>query len=411
MLKLFIKYNGFTCLAILGLLTYIFVTQSSLSNLLVIGITGFFWLFNLFLLRKTTDKPELIEDQVKDPETSFHGSAGLHDLVVNVNETLGDGVRSLKNEIQQVSNLVSDTVHILNDSFYGLNDQAQKQGEVMSSLAGRMHQDVQQDEDEESNALTINSFVDRTSDTLKTFVKVLMDNSKHSMDIVNRIDELSEDLENIFHVLSDVKTIADQTNLLALNAAIEAARAGEAGRGFAVVADEVRTLSLNSNKLNDQIKSRIEKAQGALEQTKSIVGQSASQDMNIVITSKGEVDGMLKALVSLEEEIDGTLQKAGDINNDIAAKTASAVRSLQFEDIVRQVSEHAENKVDQIWHFIEHVTEGLCSIDSSHNQQEYYDNIAALKDELKRVGDTISEAPLRNPAEQKSMEAGGVDLF
>lgn len=383
------------------------------------------WFIANCVLNKNTNKNNKDAKVIIAGQDDFHGSSNLKSVVFDMNAVLNKSVNSLKTELSQVSSLVHDSVDNLNKSFHGLNEETQFQQKNMLDLVGRMkdkstvydneeilsEEDHQDDGIEQKKAISIHDFAEQTSDILVLFVKVLVENSKHGMDVVERIDDLSNELEDIFKVLSDIKTIADQTNLLALNAAIEAARAGDAGRGFAVVADEVRNLSLSSNNLNDQIKAQIEKAQLMINETRDIVGESASQDMTTVISGKANVDKMLNSLVELEVYLGEKLQMVSETNSRISNKTNIAIRNLQFEDIVRQISEHANSKIDKIWHFIEHATTELCAIDNSVTQAEYESHIKTLKKELRELSQDIEEKSISTPAVQTSMSAGDVDLF
>lgn len=125
--------------------------------------------------------------------------------------------------------------------------------------------DMEMEREGEEEIVSIGNCIAKTSGILQEFIVSMIHNSKHNMDVVSSIDDLSIEMGIIFKFLEEVKQIADQTNLLALNAAIEAARSGEAGRGFAVVADEVRTLSITSNTLNDEIRRCVTSAQSKLE--------------------------------------------------------------------------------------------------------------------------------------------------
>eukprot|EP00163_Fabomonas_tropica_P027692 TRINITY_DN5408_c0_g2_i1.p1 TRINITY_DN5408_c0_g2~~TRINITY_DN5408_c0_g2_i1.p1 ORF type:complete len:535 (+),score=81.10 TRINITY_DN5408_c0_g2_i1:71-1606(+) len=108
------------------------------------------------------------------------------------------------------------------------------------------------------------------ADTVET-INRLAGEISGAVDVINRV---SQDSDNISQVLVEIKAIAEQTNLLALNAAIEAARAGEQGRGFAVVADEVRSLSQRTHKSTEEIEGMISRLQSGVKDAVSAMTNS-----------------------------------------------------------------------------------------------------------------------------------------
>ena len=167
--------------------------------------------------------------------------------------------------------------------------------------------------------------------SLNLQIRQLAEQIRHSAQSMLQLDQASTD---IMQVLETIRGVADQTNLLALNAAIEAARAGEHGRGFAVVADEVRRLSANTANATAEIQTMLNRLAGSVAETRHGLEQE-QQTAEQCLQSAGHADSVLSQIRSAATRI---VQVATDINQ---LSSEECARSLQISAALAQIHQSA----------------------------------------------------------------------
>ncbi|HEX8962594.1 MAG TPA: methyl-accepting chemotaxis protein, partial [Rhodocyclaceae bacterium] len=192
----------------------------------------------------------------------------------------------------------------------------------------------------QSDGGTMGTLLDDAREQLHSMVEALREALLARNAHLEKATAMSQHTEHLKSMAADVAEIAKQTNLLALNAAIEAARAGEAGRGFAVVADEVRKLSNLSGATGKKISETVELVNAAIADTLATSLEYVEHDQALMSRSNEVVAGVVASLGNAASEMADSSQLLRQQGQSIGVEVDDVLVALQFQDRVSQVLGH-----------------------------------------------------------------------
>ncbi|HHW01330.1 MAG TPA: methyl-accepting chemotaxis protein [Thermoanaerobacterales bacterium] len=225
----------------------------------------------------------------------------------------------------------------------------------------------------------IQTLVEKTAEDIEKLIEGVNKASSKNEESAKLVAQLEKQAESIGNIIKTVVRIADQTNLLALNAAIEAARAGEHGKGFAVVADEVRVLAETSEKAANDIREEVvNNIQQEVKVVVDAINESAAKARSQVEEGKSINEGLISVIRAMEEVV-----KAAAIINDLSRQSLQAVQEFQKgAEIIASGAEEQAKAVQESLQVIDQQTKALSDISQAAVE------LAKMAEELKASTDT-----------------------
>ncbi|MGN2430821.1 methyl-accepting chemotaxis protein [Pseudomonas syringae] len=262
-----------------------------------------------------------------------------HDELPKAFDRMQNRLREMIQQISQAANQLVLAVQQISGASEQLSGAIQEQSTAASAMAATIEELTVSIHHVSENADEAHQIASRSGDQSKEGALVI-ENTLSSMNGIAKtvqhssaqVADLGQHSEHISSIISVIQGIADQTNLLALNAAIEAARAGEQGRGFAVVADEVRLLAQNTGKSTKEIAGMIEKIQAGVRETVDSM-RSGVLEVNNGVEMASTAGS---AIIEIRDSSNKVLQVVDQISFALREQTAAS------QDVARNVERSAQ---------------------------------------------------------------------
>ena len=332
--------------------------QRLISTSIIVGIILLSIFITILIIQKTISTP--LKNLIQRADNLSSGNGDLtRKLMIEGNDEIAQASASINRFIEKVRILISEAKNLSNENSSISHELSSTSLEVGRSvetsmqivgntthkatlLKGEMKEGIDEAQEGKKELLQANNYLYEANEAILSLTKEIQQSAATEIELSHKIQQLSHDAEQVKEVLVVIGDIADQTNLLALNAAIEAARAGEHGRGFAVVADEVRKLAERTQKSLQEINATINVIVQAIVDSSDSMSANSKKVESLAVTAndvESKINNMFQVMDSATKISDKTVENYLHTGHDIESMIQDVA---QINDISSQNARSVE---------------------------------------------------------------------
>ena len=259
---------------------------------------------------------------------------------------------ALEVEMSEAQRVISEATGKLYGSFTGLQSHSTDQREALGALVDELLEMAGTEKSGLEEQTSLQRFFDETQSLIGEFIARMSDLGEASLGIAQSFEEMRGSIQTVTASLNSIGEIAKQTDMLALNASIQAGRAGEAGREFAVVADEVHKLAVRTSEVNRKVRTNLDEILHSLAEVGSRVDQACRIDMTIAARSRETIGHLGDEMHLLTEKARTYSLRLSEVSDRMHTLTSEGVLAMQFEDLVTQMMNRISIKSVNVGKFL-----------------------------------------------------------